>query len=246
MVSFPSPSEAAPVFPPDFSPGATISPDRHRPRADDLHTEANHRIANNLAMIAGLVRLHASDVKAARQESFTRTDVRQLLDEIGSRIETVGRLHRLLSNTRSDGVVNMADHLRETCEALVASMSDERAIALSFCAIGNCAVDPDNAGPVALIVSELVTNSIKHAHPAGAPGKILVRCGPGLAGGIYVEVEDDGVGLPEGFDPWKDGGLGFRVVRNLAYQMGARLAFDMDGLGLKARLIVPAAVLESA
>jgi len=234
------------VFPPDFSPGATTSPNGQRPRADNLHAEANHRIANNLAMIAGLVRLHASDVKAARQENFTRTDVRQLLDEIGSRIETVGRLHRLLSNTRSDGVVNMADHLRETCEALVASMSDERAIALSFCAIGNCAVDPDNAGPVALIVSELVTNSIKHAHPAGAPGKILVRCGPGLAGGIYVEVEDDGVGLPDGFDPWKDGGLGFRVVRNLAYQLGARLAFDMDGLGLKARLIVPAAVLESA
>jgi len=230
------------VFPPDLSPGATTSPNGQRPRADDLHTEANHRIANNLAMIAGLVRLHASNVGAAREESFTRTDVRQLLNEIGTRIETVGRLHRLLSNTTPQGAVNMADHLRETCDTLVASMSDERAVALSFRAVGDCVVDSDNAGPVALIVSELVTNSIKHAHPAGAPGKILIRCGPGLGGGLYVDVEDDGVGLPEGFDPWKDGGLGFRVVRNLAYQMGARLAFDMDGLGLKAKLIVPAAV----
>ena len=245
MVSIPS-SEAAPVFPPDFSPGATTSPNGQRPRADDLHTEANHRIANNLAMIAGLVRLHASNVTSGREENFTRGDVRQLLDEIGTRIETVGRLHRLLSSTTPRSAVNMADHLRDTCEALVASMLDERAIALSFRAVGDCAVDPDSAGPVALIVSELVTNSIKHAHPAGAPGKILIRCGPGLAGGIYVEVEDDGVGLPEGFDPWKDGGLGFRVVRNLAYQLGARLAFDMDGLGLKAKLIVPAAVLEPA
>ena len=240
MVSIPS-LEAAPVFPPDFSPGATTSPNGQRPRVDDLHAEANHRIANNLAMIAGLVRLHASSVTSGRAENFTRGDVRQLLDEIGSRIETVGRLHRLLSYSAPRTAVNLSEHLEETCEALVASMSDQAAITLSFRAAGECSVEPDGAGPVALIVSELVTNAIKHAHPAGAPGKILIRCGPGLGGGIYVDVEDDGVGLPESFDPWTDGGLGFRVVRNLAYQLGARLAFDMDGLGLKVKLIVPAA-----
>lgn len=229
------------MFPPDFSPGVMTSPTGQRPRADDLHAEANHRIANNLAMVAGLVRLHASSVSSGRQESFTRADVRQLLDEIGSRIETVGRLHRLLSYSAPRSAVNLSDHLEETCEALVATMSDRTTISLSFRADGECAVHPDSAGPVALIVSELVTNAIKHAHPAGAPGKILIRCGPGLGGGLYVDVEDDGVGLPESFDPWSDGGLGFRVVRNLAYQLGARLAFDMNGLGLRVKLIVPAA-----
>jgi two-component sensor histidine kinase len=161
-----------------------------------------------------------------------------LLDEIGSRIETVGRLHRLLSNPGADGTIDLAAHLRETCETLVSTMPHEE-IGLAFRSAGDCMVTPDAAGPIGLVVAELVTNAVKHAHPAGAPGKILVRCGPGLAGGIYVDVEDDGVGLPEDFDPWKDGGLGFRVVRNLAYQLGARLAFDMDGLGLKVKLIVP-------
>lgn len=226
------------MFPPDFSPGASASPSGPRPSTEELHREANHRIANNLAMIAGLVRLHASNVSAGQEEVFSRRDVRMLLDEIGSRIETVGRLHRLLSNPGVDGTIDLAAHLRETCETLVTTLPHDE-IGLAFRAGGDCMVTPDAAGPIGLVVSELVTNAVKHAHPAGAPGKILVRCGPGLAGGIYVDVEDDGVGLPEDFDPWKDGGLGFRVVRNLAYQLGARLAFDMDGLGLKVKLIVP-------
>ena len=233
------------MFPPDFSPGASALPNGPRPSADELHREANHRIANNLAMIAGLVRLHASNVSSGQQEVLTRRDVRTLLDEIGSRIETVGRLHRLLSNPGIEGTIDLAVHLRETCETLVATLPHDQ-IALSFRSSGPCMVTPDGAGPIGLVVSELITNAVKHAHPAGAPGKILVRCGPGLGAGIFVEVEDDGVGLPEDFDPWKDGGLGFRVVRNLAYQLGARLAFDMDGLGLKVKLIVPAAVAEPA
>ena len=232
------------MFPPEFSPGASASPNGPRLSADELHREANHRIANNLAMIAGLVRLHASSVSAGQAELLSRRDVRSLLDEIGSRIETVGRLHRLLSNPSAEGRIDLTVHLEETCKALIATMPHSE-IGLAFRASGPCMVTPDAAGPIGLIVSELVTNAVKHAHPAGAPGKILVRCGPGLGGGLFVDVEDDGVGLPEDFDPWKDGGLGFRVVRNLAYQLGARLAFDMDGLGLKVKLIVPAAMMES-
>ena len=233
------------MFPPDFSPGASASPYGPRPSAEELHREANHRIANNLAMIAGLVRLHASNVTSGRADIFSRRDVRGLLDEIGSRIETVGRLHRLLSNPSAEGTIDLAVHLEETCDTLVATLPHDE-ISLSFRASGPCMVAPDTAGPIGLVVAELITNAVKHAHPAGAPGKILVRCGPGLGGGIFVDVEDDGVGLPEDFDPWKDGGLGFRVVRNLAYQLGARLAFDMDGLGLKVKLIVPAAAMETA
>lgn len=233
------------MFPPDFSPGASASPNGPRPSADELHREANHRIANNLAMIAGLVRLHATNVSSGQDEVLTRRDVRSLLDEIGSRIETVGRLHRLLSNPSAEGAIDLTVHLEETCQALIATIPHSQ-IGLSFRSSGPCMVTPDGAGPIGLIVSELVTNAVKHAHPAGAPGKILVRCGPGLGGGLFVDVEDDGVGLPEDFDPWKDGGLGFRVVRNLAYQLGARLAFDMDGLGLKVKLILPAVTMESA
>jgi two-component sensor histidine kinase len=227
------------MFPPEISAGVKAMPDAPRLSADDHNREANHRIANNLTVIAGLVRMHAADVSARKGTLLSTRDVRVLLDEIGSRIETVGRLHRLLSNVTPGERVDLGSHLRETAETLVASLCEEGDVMLSCKGAGSCSVDPDQAAPVALIVSELITNSIKHAHPAGAPGKISVRCGPGLTDSVYVEIEDDGVGLPDDFDPWSDGGLGFQVIRGLAQQLGARLIFDLEGLGMRVRLIVP-------
>lgn len=234
------------MFPPDPPPGALVPSNGLRLATDDLNREANHRIANNLSAIAGLVRLHAAEVASRRADLFSGADVRSMLDEIGSRIETVGRLHRLLSDAPPGEEINLAVHLTETAEALVSSLSRGDLISLSCDGVENCYIDPDQAAPVALIVNELVTNAIKHSHPAGAPGNIMVRCGVGLGGSLYVEVEDDGVGLPEDFDPRTDGSLGFQVVRGLADQLGARLVFDGDGIGLRVRLMVPVRALEAA
>lgn len=51
-------------------------------------------------------------------------------------------------------------------------------------------------------------------------------------GTMAVEICDDGVGLPEGFDPLKDGGLGFDLIRSLAHTIGATLHIESSELGL--------------
>ena len=236
------------MFSPDFSRGATTSlSDASRPSHHDLHKEANHRIANNLSSIAGLVRLHAAETSSRLDHIYSGAEVRRLLDEIGSRIETVGRLHRLLSEAPSGTSIDLGAYIAETAEAIVGTLADEKLVRLSSRGMQDCFLNPDQAAPVALIVSELITNAIKHAHPAGAPGRIVVRCGANLAGCVYVEVEDDGVGLPENFDPWRNGGLGFEIIRGLSQQLGAKLLFDAEGIGLRVRLTVPTmAMMESA
>ena len=236
------------MFSPDFSRGATTSlSDASRPSHHDLHKEANHRIANNLSSIAGLVRLHAAETSSRLDPIYSGAEVRRLLDEIGSRIETVGRLHRLLSEAPSGTSIDLGAYIAETAEAIVGTLADEKLVRLSSRGMQDCFLNADQAAPVALIVSELITNAIKHAHPAGAPGRIVVRCGANLAGCVYVEVEDDGVGLPENFDPWRNGGLGFEIIRGLSQQLGAKLLFDAEGIGLRVRLTVPTmAMMESA
>jgi two-component sensor histidine kinase len=217
-----------------------------RPSTDDLHKEANHRIANNLAAIAGLVRLHAAEATSRQEGLYTGAELRRLLTEIGSRIETVGRLHRLLSEAPQGASLDLGAYIAETADTLVETLAEEGRVRLSARGMQDCFLNPDQAAPVALIVSELITNAVKHAHPAGAPGKIVVRCGTTMTGAVYVEVEDDGVGLPENFDPWRNGGLGFEIIRGLSQQLGAKLLFDADGIGLRVRLTVPVVALEPA
>ena len=56
---------------------------------------------------------------------------------------------------------------------------------------------------------------------------------------ILIEVSDDGVGLPAGVDPMKNGHLGFRALRSLADQLEAKITFQSDSLGLFVALELP-------
>ena len=207
--------------------------------SDDRLSEAQHRIANNLALIAGYARLQATRLyKAGRPLSAREACI--ALEEVAARIETVGELHRLLSAAPGDGEgVDLGRYVDSLGRGLLQPVSCPAHTTLSHKDGGGCLVRPDQATPVALIVSELVTNALKYAHPAGVPGSILVSC-RSTAAGLVVEVADDGVGLSEDFDPRTDGGLGFRVVRGLARQLGASLVYESQGLGLTVRLTLGA------
>jgi len=209
--------------------------------SDDRLSEAQHRIANNLALIAGYTRLQATRIQKAGQPLSAR-EASIVLEEVAARIETVGELHRLLSDVPGQGAANsetrcvdLGQFLAKLCSSLMETVSFAGETTIAHRDDGGCVVRPDQATPVALIVSELVTNALKYAHPSGVAGRISVSC-RALSDGLVVEVSDDGVGLSEDFDPSADGGLGFRVVRGLARQLGARLTYESMGIGLTVRL----------
>lgn len=210
--------------------------------SDDRLSEAQHRIANNLALIAGYTRLQATRLHKADQPLSAR-EACIVLEEVATRIETVGELHRLLSDApgrgEGDGGIDLGRFLAKLCSSLMETVSFAGDTTITHKDAGGCMVRPDQATPVALIVSELVTNALKYAHPTGVAGRILVSCRPS-AGGLVVEVIDDGVGLSEDFDPLGDGGLGFRVVRGLARQLGADLIYESTDIGLTVRLTLGA------
>jgi two-component sensor histidine kinase len=210
------------------------------PPAEILIAESNHRIANNLTLIAGLLRLQAADVaKAGRPVSAA--DACLLLEEVGGRIETVGRLHRLLADARRGENLDLQQFLHDIAEAAIGSMSRAGDMALGQTVGDACAMAAHQALPVGFIVGELVTNAVKYAHPADVKGRVELSCHARPEGAILIQIADDGVGMPENFDPERDGGLGMRMVRMLANQLGANLAFDSMPIGLTVRLLIPPA-----
>ena len=206
------------------------------PDVYDAAREADHRIANNLALIASSVRQQARNV-AKRTSDFTPEEVRLLLAEIAGSIDAVGRLHKLLSQDPGSAV-DIGEHLATMCTTLEPFISGAGRVALICDFTPGCIVRPEEIMPIALIVTEMVMNAIKYAHPTGIPGRIDVGCHR-RDGAVVVEVCDDGVGLPETFNVARDGGLGFRVVRTLAAQLGATPIFDSDPLGLRFLLALP-------
>lgn len=201
-----------------------------------LRGEADHRIANSLAVISGLVRIKAS------KGVLDADDARAFLVDIAGRIETVSKLHRLVAHSDA-GTVNLAVYLDDICDTLTSALAPE-ATSVSFACARETVVPYSIALPIGLITAELFSNSMKYAHPAGLPVKIRLSCDGAPDGSLIVAYEDDGVGFPVGFDPRTSGNLGMRFIRSLCEQVGGMHRWMSDELGIRFELHLPASVLE--
>lgn len=207
----------------------------------ELAGEADHRIANNLAIIAGLI--HSESKKFSSNKLVSSRDVRDLLAAISARIDSVARLHRLIRHFGGAASVSVGDYLKDVAEAAVSSINGEDDVFFEL--VADRVVNPRTAAAIGLFVCEAVTNSVKYAHPTGIPGKIRVSAETD-GDHFVVAVTDDGVGLPEDFDPEAATSTGFVVMKALATQAGGLLSFESLPIGLATRLAVPLAMLETA
>ncbi len=199
---------------------------------------SNCRTADNLSMVAGLVRDRAASLGDG-SGAIDGDEVRTMLVGIGGRVDAVARLHRLLAESPAGAAVDLGEHLQDISATIVAALAGDGGIQLRYACDPHCVVPTERALSIGFIVVELVTNAVKYAHPTGVAGEIGVECQQGPDGAITVEVSDDGVGLPEGMDPTTADTLGLRLVRTLSAQLGARVEFQHSALGLSCVLRMP-------
>ena len=193
--------------------------------------EAEHRIANSLQMISALVR--------QRARSGDVSDPRTFLLEIADRIETVGKLHRFLGKSTT-GTVQIRAYLEEICDRLRGALAPT-ATSFSFDCPLDCPVPAKTALPLALITAELVSNSLKYAHPTGLPTKITLSCRSDEKGDLTIVYEDDGVGFPEDFDVSEAGHMGMRLIQLLSKGVGGHHEWHSDPLGIRFEIVLPIA-----
>ena len=203
----------------------------------DLVAEAHHRIANSLSAVAGLIHQEMTALREAEAPMAT-ADVRRMLGELRGRIEAVSRLHRALSDIRPDGPIDISQYVQQIASELVDSLAAPGAVTLQFAGELNCHVSTDRTLYIGLIAVEIITNALKYAHPAGVSGVIAVRCWRTPVA-TMIEISDDGVGLPDGYDVTGPQGHGLGIVNALAKQIDGTVRFESSDLGLTCCLEIP-------
>jgi two-component sensor histidine kinase len=101
-------------------------------------------------------------------------------------------------------------------------------------------VETDKAVPIGLMVNELVTNALKYAYPAGAPGIVRVSLGRIDADIVQLVVEDDGIGYPDEQAAPTGSGLGSMIVTSMAQALRASVALDRSHAGTRFVVSLPA------
>jgi len=192
-------------------------------RYDQHIRETNHRVKNNLAVVDSLLSLQASD---AQDEAL-----RANLEESRARLKTIRLIHESLYRSSEPGNVFLGAFLRRLAGEI---LDLYRGFASSIHLVDECVeakTDPETAMSCGMIVTELMTNALKHAFPAGQSGTI--RLGARLDGDRCVlSVRDDGIGLPDGFDPATLPSMGMRIVAGYVQQLRGTMTIDkVNGAG---------------
>lgn len=205
----------------------------------DLVREANHRIANQLALLTGMIQIQIDSLKRG-PEQLSRQHVIDLLRHAAGRIVAVGHLHRRLASSSSEHL-DLGPFLASSCTELMALLAMDDRLRVTENLSEGCRATAEQASVLCLVMNEVLVNALKYAHPDGSLLNMRLSC-EAAAGHTVVEIADDGVGLPEGFDEERDGGVGFKLIRNLLRNIGATLDLQSSPQGLGFRITLPPAI----
>ena len=183
---------------------------------DNLLREVNHRIKNTLNVAASLLALQGalSDSK----------ETSEALDEAALRIKSMAILYSRLHLAADLENIELRSFIGAILDALAAGSIGPRPIRVER-ELVSASLPAKIASSVGIIVTELFTNACKYAFPEGREGVVTVRLDK-VGTMLRIEVSDDGVGFPAGFDPANGGGFGLTVAGELAASMGGRLSIE--------------------
>lgn len=192
-----------------------------------LGEELQHRVRNNLQMLVAML---ANQARVSPNE-----ETRGGIDQIMRRVSTMAQVYDSLLGVGLSSTIDLADYLRALCLTLPGLQNGVNGEVALACRADPIAVDVDLVTGLGLIVTELVTNSFRHAFPnrAGAIRIDLARMADGHS--ACLTIQDDGIGFVAAPDSTR---RGLNLVRRLIARVGGTLDFK-SGEGTLWTLVFP-------
>jgi PAS domain S-box-containing protein len=207
--------------------------------------EIHHRIKNNLQVISSLLDLQAEKLK--NRKHAEDSDVLAAFRESQDRVLSIALIHEELHECRGTDKLSFCPYLEKLIENLFETYRVGNVDLSLFTDLEeNIFFDMDIAVPLGLIVNEIVSNSLKYAFSGRDKGTIRIRLCREEAGesaskvpenkedykreitNFVLTVSDNGVGLPENFNPEDSDTLGIQLIFILIDQLEGRLELKTD------------------
>jgi len=186
-----------------------------------LLREIHHRGKNNMQVVSSLLSLQARGLSDER--------LREALQESQSRVRAMGLIHEVLYETSDLSEIDLQRYITGLVKSLLAMYGrDEEDLSLTVDAEG-VHLGIDDTVPCALVINELISNSLKHAFPDGRPGEIRIdarQIGPDE---VRLTVSDNGIGIPPDVTIDNGATMGMRLVKGLVEnQLGGEVRLERE------------------
>lgn len=197
---------------------------------DMLIREIHHRVKNNLQVVASLLNLQASRIRSHE----AREEFRLVRD----RVRALATLHRYLYSESGLSALDVQSFLEELCSILLSAngMNAQTRIRLQL-DIEHVLISPDQAVPITLIVTEVISNALRYAFPGERAGHIVISlhkvvlANPENDGLVELKLGDDGIGIHAGQateSRTRREGIGMQLIRGFARQINADMTVSNE------------------
>mgnify|MGYP006286858387 CR=1 FL=1 len=178
--------------------------------------EINHRVKNNLTLLDSMLSLELGSIQEQQNDADNTTEI---LGKVKARIRAVGLVHEMLYSSSQDRAVEARQYLQELgFNILEADGVNYGRIQLEFRIKDLVWLPVRVVIPLGMIFSELLTNAIKYAFPAGEDGQVWVRLEGHAEQEYELQVCDNGKALPPDYDQ-KSLSIGHSLITSLARQL---------------------------
>jgi len=181
---------------------------------ETLIREVHHRVKNNMQIISSLLNLQADQVE---DEGALR-----LFRDAMARVRSMALVHEKLYRTESLASLEFSEFARDMVAQLFRSYGLDGSRVRVEMDMDEVMLGIDDAIPLALMLNELVSNSVQHAFPDGRRGAISITL-KDEDGMVALKVADNGIGIPPGINPVDSTTLGLQLVNSLAGQLSGTM-----------------------
>jgi two-component sensor histidine kinase len=142
--------------------------------------------------------------------------------------------------------IDFAEYIEKLCHYIYQTYGDKTDRIQVEVKGDHIGLDMDTAMPCGLLVNEIVSNAYKYAFPGHVTGKITVSL-KRSNGKTTLGINDNGIGLPEGFDFDKSESLGMQLIQALTNQLDGELALNREnGTSFEVSFLYPKNVVEKS
>jgi two-component sensor histidine kinase len=182
-----------------------------------LIREVHHRVKNNMQIISSLLNLQTRYVDDKETVN--------LLKESQNRVKSMAMIHEKLYQSHDLNHINIFDYINSLVKDLFYSYAIPKNQIKTVIKVEEINLNIETAVPCGLIISEIISNSLKYAFPGGREGEVHISLKHN-GEKLYLTISDNGIGFPEGIDFKNTDSLGLRLVNNLTEQIDGELELD--------------------
>ena len=166
--------------------------------------EIHHRVKNNMQVIVSLLRMYSHRIDNPR--------LARVFDDCRDRVNAMSLIHEALYQSSDLAEIDFGSYIKKLCSNLrQAYGTSDKGIVVTVDKC-NVTLDIDQGVAVGMVISELVSNSFKHAFSPGTGGAVSVSLAGLKENKVELIVRDDGKGLPDDLDILESPSLGLQLV----------------------------------